>query len=271
MNVSHASPTYSIADIRSPFGLLRDSVSIPGPVALAMADSITELMSAFAPGILLNTTSMTFLLDQGRGFGPAQQLQVTNSGVFGSLLSTSLTTSASYVTTSPPVIGGLALNESGFSQIMADSTTLLAVNSPYAATVIVQDPTASNNPQVVSLVLVVRPLAHIVVSPTSLNFVATCPLYGPYPQIPSQAFTLSNTGPTGSNLDFQVVKLINDSPWLSFWNPTDGSLAGGASQLVTVGVQPPFGFHRGCFQEILRVSGYSDNFYVDVPVTLTVT
>ena len=110
VDVAHAAPTYSIGDIRSPFGLLRDSVAIPGAVAKAMADSITELMAAFAPEILLSTASMTFTLDEGRGWGEPQPLQTTNGGVFGSILAPTLTTSATYVKVTPPILGGLAFN-----------------------------------------------------------------------------------------------------------------------------------------------------------------
>lgn len=271
VDVSRASPTYAIADIRSPFGLLRDAIAIPGDVAKAMADSITELMAAFAPDILLNTSSMTFTLDEGRGWGDPQQLQITNGGVFGSILAPTLTTSAPYVKVSPPFLGGLAFNELGVIQITADSTNLLATNSPYAATVIVQDPTAVNTPQVVSLAITVRPKAHIAVSPVTLGFLVTAPLSGPFPPIPTQTIVLTNSGLPGSNLDFQVAKLLGNSSWLVAYSPITGNVAGGLTQNVTVVVQPSQGTGQGVYYETLRISGYSDNFYIDVPVTLTVS
>lgn len=271
VDVSKTSPTYSIRDIRSPWGLLLDSVPIPGDVAKAMAESITELMSAFAPEILLSTTVMTFTIDEGRGWSGQEELQVTNGGVFGSVLAAVLTTSAPYVRVTPPRVGGLAFNETGIVQVIADSTDLLAANSPYAATVVVQDSTAVNTPQVVSLAIVVRPKAHIVASPTSLSFYATKPLSGPFAPIPTQTLTVANSGLPGSNLDFQVARIIGGSPWLVGYNPVTGSVAGGSSQAVTVIVQPPESYGTGIYTETLRISGYSDNSYVDVPVTLTIS
>ena len=49
MDVSQATPQYSVRDVVSPFGLLRDNVPIPGPVVVAMAASITELQSTVCP------------------------------------------------------------------------------------------------------------------------------------------------------------------------------------------------------------------------------
>ena len=68
--------------------------------------------------------TMTFDLDEGRGFGEPQALQVTNAGVYGSVLSPRLTTSAPYVKLSPANMGALSFNEAGLAQIMADSTLL---------------------------------------------------------------------------------------------------------------------------------------------------
>jgi hypothetical protein len=271
VDVSHASPVYSVADIRSPFGLLRDSIAIPGDVVKSMADSIAGLMSAFVPGILLGATSLTFHLDEGRGWGDPQALQVANSGVFGSILDAVLTTSAASVQATPDTLGGLSAGAAGTTQVSADSTNLLAINSPYAATILVQDPTAVNNPQVVSITLVVRPKAHVAVSPTSQDYHVVAPISGPFPPIPNQAFTVTNSGDGASMLDFQVQKLNGNSPWLIGISPLMGSLAGGASMLVTTIVQPADGTGPGVYYETLRVSGYSDNSYIDVPVTLTVT
>ena len=270
VDVSATAPQYSIGDIRSPFGLLRDSIAIPGDVAQAMADSITELKAAFPPSILLDQASMTFTMDEGRGASDAQDLQVTNGGVYGSVMSTSLTTSAAYITVRPPTIGGLSFNESGVAQVSANSLTLLAASSPYAATVIVQDATAANNPQVLSLAVVVRPKAHIALSAAGMEFVVTSPLTGVFPPIPSQAFTITNDAATASSLTYQVVKLRNASAWLVSYSPISGTLAGGASQSVLLNVLPAIGTAPGVYEEIMRVSGYSDNSYVDFTVLLTV-
>lgn len=270
IDVSQTAPMFSVRDIVSPFGQLRDNVPIPGPVVEAMAQSITELQEALAPLILLAPDMLTFTVDQGRGFSDPEEVTVTNTGVYGSLLSPTLTSSASYVQILPAQLGGLAFNEAGVAKVSVDSTSLLAVNSPYAATIIVQDPNATNSPQAVSLAIVVRPLAHIATNVTQLTFYAQIPLTGPYSPIPAQTFTLSNTGPVGSLLVWQAVKLFG-VPWLASYNPVDDELVGGASEQVTVVVQPDPCMVNGTYQETLRISGYSDNFEQDIVITLIIS
>lgn len=270
MDVSQSMPTFSIRDVVSPFGLLRDEVPIPGPVVQAMAQSITELQAAFAPLIMVAPATLTFTVDQGRGFSDPQTVTITNNGVYGSLLSPTLTTSAAYVTAMPATLGGLAFNESALSQVSVDSTNLLAANSPYAASVVVQDPNATNSPQTVSLAIVVRPLAHIQVNTNTLTFYVTRPLVGPYPPIPAQQVLLTNSGPAGSLLDWQAVKLLGVA-WLASYNPVSDTLAGGASENITVVVVPDMNMTQGTYTETLRITGYSDNFEQDVVVTLIIS
>ena len=270
MDVSQSMPQFSVRDVVSPFGVLRDNVPIPGPVVEAMAQSISELQQAFAPLILIAPTTLTFMVDQGRGFSDPQNVTVTNNGVYGSLLSPTLTSSAGFVQVSPAILGGLAFNESGQSQVSVDSTNLLATASPYAATVIVQDPNATNSPQTVSLAIIVRPLAHIEISPAQLTFYATRPLTGPFPPVPAQSFSLVNAGPPGSMLDYEIQKTFH-SPWLRSYNPVSGSLAGGSSQPVTVNVYPEECMITGTFDEVLRISGYSDNFEQDIKIQLIIS
>jgi hypothetical protein len=270
MDVSQATPQYSVRDVVSPFGLLRDNVPIPGPVVVAMAASITELQQQFAPLILNSPTTLTFTVDQGRGFSPPQTVTVTNNGVYGSLLSPVLTTSASYVVATPADLGGLPFNVPAQTAITVDSTNLLATSSPYAATVVVQDPTALNSPQTISLAIVVRPLANIAVSPAILTYYVTKPLTGPFPPIPSQYFVLSNTGPTASLLQYEIQKTCN-FPWVASYNPVSGSIAGGSFQNVTVAVQPDFCMSTGTYTETLRISGYSDNYVATVQIQLIIS
>lgn len=271
LDVSQAAPRYEVRDIVSPYGILWDSIPIPGVVITAMAAQIANLVTAFAPSILVAPTSLTFTLDEGRGFGPDQVLQITNSGVFGSLLNVALVTSAPWLVTQPTTVGGIGSGQTASVAVRATSASLLASLSPYAGTVTVQDATAVNNPVVVPVTVVVRPKAHIQVIPSSLTFTVTKPLSGSFPAIPSQTFTIQNTGPSGSVLDFLVQKLTGCSPWLASITPTSGSLAASAIQVVTVTVIPPASTLPGTYTEIIRVSGYSDNSYQDVTVTFIVT
>lgn len=271
VDTSLANPSYQIRDIVSPYGLLRDSIPIPGDVVQRMAETITEVQEAFAPAILLGpTSSLTFTYDEGRGFSPGQAATVTNNGPYGSLLGVNLVSSDPFVRVTPTSVGGLASNETGQFEVSVDTSNLLASGGPYLTTVTVQDPRAINNPQVLSVTVSVRPKAVISASPTTLQFVATHPLAGPFSPIPFQQFTIQNLGPSGSVLDYQINRVTNCSPWLVSFSPASGQLAASAMQPIQVVVQPPEGTLAGTYQETLRISGYSSNAYQDVVIQLTV-
>jgi len=271
VDVSGAAPLYDVRDVYSPFGLLRDRIPVPGAVILAMAESITELQQAFPPSILYAPASLVFTLDEGRGFGEAQTVQVTNAGVYGSLLSVSLTTSAGFLKLTPATLGNLSFNEAGLFEVAADSTNLLEANSPYAATVDIQDPAASNSPQSVIVTVIVRPKATIALSLPMLTFNVVKPISGPFPPIPSQTFQIQNTGPGASVLEYLLRKLTGCGTWIVNTSPFDGLVPGGGIQPVLVTVAPDASFPVGTYTETLRISGYSTNFYQDIIVQLNVT
>lgn len=273
MDVSGASPTFQIRDIITPWGLLRDTVPIPGDIVLKMAESINELMGAYAPGIIVGPpSSLTFEVDEGWGFSQAQGVGVGNSGAYGSILNVSLASSAPYMIASPPMMGGIALGETSTFDVMIDSTDLKAADSPLAGTIMIQDPRATNDPQVLPVAIVVRPKAHIELGSVLLEFHATHPAWGePYDPIPAQIFQLSNDGLAASVLNYQIQKLTGLSQWLATFSPPMGLLAGGASQNITVLVQPPDDTSTGTYEETLRVSGYSDNLHADILVRLVIT
>lgn len=273
VDVSLSVPTYQVRDIRAPYGLLRDSIPIPGEVIQAMADSIGELQSNFAPVILVGPpTSMVFEVDEGRGYSSQQSVVLTNRGVFGSILSTSLTPSASFVKVTPSVVGGLAINESGEFTVEVDSTNLLAASSPYSETIIVQDSRATNSPQTIPVVINVRPKATIALSDTILTFNVVRPLNGIFPPVPTQTFSVSNSGPTGSVLEYDIRASTGLCfNWLRSWLPAEGTLQSGQGEVITVTVQPPDGLFPGTYSEKLRIVGYSSNNYADIEIQLVVT
>ena len=271
LDVSGPVPRYEVRDIFSPFGLLRDRIPVPGVIIQAMAESITELQQAFPPSIFVAPAFLVFTLDEGRGFGEGESVQVTNGGVFGSLLSVSLTTSVSFLKLTPATLGNLSFNESGVFEVAADSTNLVAVDSPYVATVDIQDATATNSPQTVSVTVVVRPRATIVLSAPILTFNIVKPLSGSFPPLPAQTFTIQNTGLPASVLAFLIQKLTGCGTWIVGINPFEGNIPGGGSQLVTVTVAPDDSLPIGTYVETLRISGYSSNFYQDIIVQLNVT
>lgn len=269
MITSGTSPSFQIVDIVSPYGLLRDSIPLPGDVVAKMADSIVQLSQAYAPRILASPTSITFTLDEGRGFGTPQNVSLSNNGAYGSLLAASVSSNAQYLVASPSTIS-VAAGSTGSFSVNADSTSLQAANSPYAAQLTLQDPSATNSPQTINVTIVVRSKPTILLSTDEMAFFVSGPIGGPWPAIPPQTFQILNNGLGDSVLEFQVQKLQGPSPWLSNFGPVSGTLVGGAGLNVTVNVAPPSALLPGSYTEYLRVSGYSTNGYQDILVTLTV-
>ena len=271
MDVTGPAPMFSIRDIVSPYGLLRDSIPIPGVVIQSMAESIGNLQASFTPSILLNPVMLTFTVDEGRGFGTPQCVSVTNTGVFGSLLDASITSDAPFVRVNPEAIGNLASTETGVVEVVVDASGLLAANSPYLQTITVQDPRANNSPVSLPITIVVKPKSVIGTSLTALTFFAVKPLIGAFPPVPAQSFMLTNTGDPASMLSYTIQKLYGGSSWLTTYSPMTGDLAGGSGQPITVAVAPPAACLPGTYTEVLRISGYSSNNYKDVQVTLVIT
>lgn len=270
MDVSGASPVFRVVEIVSPVGRLRDSIPIPGTVIEAMAASVEEIRSQFPPEILLGPATLDIYLDEGRGFSEDTVVSLTNTGVFGSLLSVMITADAGYVTTTPAQIGNLLSQETSTFRLAVDSSQLTAADSPYYQTIMVEDPQATNSPQAVSLTIHVRPLAAISILPSTnkLSFTVVKPIAGSFPPIPTQTFTIQNTGPADSILDWQIQR-AGCSPWLSF-SPVTATLASGATSTVLVYMQPDDSLPRGLHTETLRVSGYSSTQYVDFTIELNV-
>lgn len=273
MDVSGAVPVFQIIDIITPFGMLRDSIPLPGEVVQGMSESIESLMANFKPTILVGPpTSLSFAVDEGRGYSEGQNVSLTNSGVYGSLLSAVLSTSAPYIHVSPSTVGNLASNVAGAFEVQVDSTDLLASSSPYSGTVTIQDDTATNNPRTLPITITVRPKAVIDTNFSTVSFTVVRPVSGPFPPISSEQFQVQNTGPTGSVLDFQIVRLTGLSQnWLSSFTPVYGTVNAGGNQTISVYVDPVEGLMPGTYEETLRISGYSANEYVDVLVQLVIT
>lgn len=272
LDVSLSNPSYSIRDILSPYGLLRDSIPLPGEIVQAMSASIDELKANFSPRILVGPpSSLVFSVDEGRGFDVAQQVTLTNNGVYGSILGVTVTSPASFVRVTPANVGNLAINESGQFQVEVDSTNLLASSSPYNESLAIQDPAATNNPQALPIVINVRPKATVAAAPLLITFTIAKPLSGPFPSIPVQTFMVQNVGPAGSVLEYTIQKLTGLSPWLVSFLPALGTLASAGSDTITVLAQPPSYMIQGTYTEKLRVSGYSSNSYLDVEIHLVIT
>lgn len=273
MDLSGASPSFKIIDILTPFGVLRDSIPLPGEVVQGMSDSIVSLLANFKPHILVGPpSSLVFTVDEGRGFSMPLSALVTNNGVYGSLLSASLVVSAAYIHVNPTVVGHLAANQAGTFEVTVDSTDLLSSSSPYTGSISLQDSTSTNSPQQLPITIVVRPKAVITTDVAQVVFNVTRPVSGPFPPVPTQSFTVQNAGPSGSLLDFQIVRLTGlSSNWLESFAPVTGTLNAAQTQNIVVTVAPVEGLMPGTYTETLRISGYSFNDFVDVSIQLNIT
>jgi hypothetical protein len=272
LDVSGSNPSYSIRDIKSPYGLLRDSIPLPGDVVQAMAESIDDLKANFSPHMLIGPpSSLTFEVDEGRGYSLPQGILLTNDGVYGSILGVSITSSAPYLRSVPGNIGNLAVNETGQFDVDVNSATLLADDSPYSDVLTIQDPGATNSPQTVPITIIVRPKPTVATSIALLIFTVVKPLTGSFPPVPDQTFSVQNSGPLGSVLDFDVNKLTGLSDWLTGILPATGILDSGDNQSISVSVSPADGLSKGTYTETLRIGGFSTNSYVDVEVRLVIT
>ncbi len=273
VDLTGSAPAYQVVVTTTPFGPLRDTTPIPGDVIQAMAASLTELVQNFPPQILVGPpTTLTFTVDEGRGWSTEQTAPVENSGPFGSLLNITATSNQVFCRVTPSALGGLARDEVGNLTVSVNSLNLLSSSSPYSATVTVADSSATNGPITIPVSIIVRPKATVAASPITLNFTVVKPVSGPFPAIATQTFTTTNTGPVGSVLAYQITRLLNVSGiWLQNISPVTGSLTSGGSQAITITVAPEASLAVGTYSEVLRVSGYSTNNYVDVTINLTVT
>jgi hypothetical protein len=240
-------------------------------VVEAMAESIIEVRTQFPPAILVGPpTALTFEVTEGQGFSLPKEVILTNNGSFGSLLGATLTASAEFISVTPAQIGNLSSNETGAFDVAVDSTGLLALDSPYSGSITIQDPTATNNPQVLPISINVVAQATIDVASTTLFFTAIKPMTGPFPIIPSQTFVIENTGPSGSVLAWQIQR-VGCAPWLASFAPISGTLNSGETETITVVASPPVSTLLGTYSEVLRITAFSTNETVDVTLQLTIT
>lgn len=269
VDVSGASPAYTVRDIVTPVGRLLDSIPIPGEIIQEMAASINKVKEEFAPTIEVGASEILFVVDEGRGFSAQEDLVVTNAGIFGSLLDATLVPSADFITITPGSLSGLASGESGISKVMVNSSELEP--GTYDEVIVVRDDTATNNPATVQVGITVRPKARITVAPTTLTFEAERSVGGTFPDVDPKTFTVTNDGPNGSKLAYYIQRLYGNSCWLEAITPMEGELDSGDSQVVTITVKPTENMLRGTYEEMLRVSGYSENSYADVLLRLVVS
>lgn len=273
-NLQGVGQLYEVVDIVTPFGpIFGVQIPIPAHVVEKMAESIASIQAQFAPLLALvsgTPTTFTVIITEGDPDQSVGTVEVQNAGAFGSFMSATATPSVPWIAVSPSFLQNLGKGDTGSFDISLLTSTLLASGSPFSGVVNFQD---DRNPPTIIPVVVnvsVNPRPVIAVSPTSisLTFILSTSTAGP-----PQTLSVSNGGPVGSQLEYTVAKVNNNSPWLDVSPLSGGPLAAGGSELVTFSVvtaQAPA--VPGTYTETVRISSpNASNSFIDVPVSLVVT
>jgi len=91
------------------------------------------------------------------------------------------------------------------------------------------------------------------------------------PEHCNEAFTITNTGPQGSSLNFTVKDDGALQGFLTFSNAS-GSLPSGASAIINVGLKPDFGNDQGLIGAVLVLDVYTPQAsnFTKIPVSINV-
>jgi len=205
------------------------------PPAVTVADAQNRNIQASAPlsksaavwqglpAIGLSVTALGFAAPVGGPNPAGQTVRITNTG--GGTLNWSAASGAAWLAIGP-VPAGLAPNAWQDLTVSVDVVGTALAAGPYAGTITVSAPGASNAPRTIDVTLDVNNTPAIGLSPASLAFSA--PVGGPNPV--SQTLRLTNTG-TGT-LNWSAS---DNAAWLAV-TAGPGSLAAGTFVDLTVSV-----------------------------------
>ena len=272
-NIQGLGQRYQVIDINTPYGRLIDAaIPIPGDVITAMSDSIAEMQQQLAAAVSLVTgtpSSYSLTVTEGEAASIIASVPFTNSGAFGSFLSVSSTPGSPWITANPTSTIGVGKNQQAQISIGILPTTMLATSSPYSGSVIIQD---SNSPSSITLSVnaTVLPRPQISLSTPTINL-----SYSITSGIPSgsQQCVVSNSGLSGSVLNYTASKIQNQSPWLTFTPISGGPLSSGGTDPITFSlITGNVPLIAGIYTEIVSViSGNAPNSPQNITITLTVT
>lgn len=259
-------PKYTLVEVRAPSG--ERTASYPDTVMTDIAAAIVELKTHYIPTMTAtvpNQVPLTLSFQAvNEGLDPATKLVVLqNDGDFGSLLSWTAAPSEDWVLATPAAAGGIRKNASK-DVVVGVATGELAVGT-HLADLVFSDAAAVGSPKTVAITFVVIPKATILLSETTLAFVAV--QGGPNPA--DQTFNVTNSGPVDSQLEFAVAPTKTTS-WLTL-DPVSGTRASGQSTTITASVDTT-GLIAGYYLATVQVTDpQASNSPQTVSVTLTVT
>lgn len=255
-NIRSGGQFYEVTDIRSPYGALASvNLPIPGDVALAIGASITEIQSQFDPLVALvsgEPSSYTVTVTEGDPSQILGDVEFQNSGAFGSFLTVTATPNVAWLSASPTSVVGLGKNEQGQVGLTLKPATLLSTDSPYTGLLNLQDNRSSPTTIPITVTVTVLPKPTIDLSDTELTLTYTLTSGTPGG---SQQLTVTNSGPSDSQLSVTLAKVQNSSAWLQFSPAALGPLDSGESAIAT------FSLNTANIPQIAGV--YTENIKVD--------
>lgn len=261
----YSSNTVYVETIETPQGKFIEDIPLPEEVIRDMYSSIDSVLGENIPTISMNLSALTF---EATATGPdtdTQEIVLTNTGDFGSLLSITLESDVSWLSIVPDSAGNIAKDETESILVSALTATLNA--GTHTGTISILDSRASNSPQSVGVTFTVLPQPEIQVLPsTTLDFSAIENGSNP----PTQIINISNSGPDDSILNW-TAQVVNNSSWLSV-NPNSGGPLTNLDSPIPISVLVnAAGMLAGTYIDIVRISdSVASNTPVDIEVTLTV-
>jgi len=272
-NILGANQLYQVVDIITPFGKITDAaIPIPGDIITAMANCLLQFQQQLAPLLyLVNPIPPIFNLTVTEGDASSQAGIVTiqNIGAFGSFMTAVANPDVPWLSASPPLISGMNKNDQAQFTFVINPATLISSSSPYTGHINLQDnrtpPTVI--PATINVTVLPRPNILLSTSSIALTWMVSLGSGGG-----SQQVTITNNGPAGSILNFNLAKVRNCSPWLTFTPAYGGPLAQGASAIVTFSLVTQNIPIPGTYTEVIQVvSSNASNSPQTITVTLIVT
>lgn len=260
---------FFVSNINTPYGLFTSvSVPIPAEVINAMYQSVFDMISQLSPKIMLvGQSSFSLTVTEGDPDTFVGNTVLTNAGAYGSVMSVSATQSAQWLKSRPTSMDGVGKNQQVSFESIVKPTLMSFSNSPYSGTISYQDNTG--NTVVASFAIAVLPRPMINASSTSIVigfYICTVSNTGPI------SLTITNSGPVGSSLSFNVSKVQNQSNWLLISPTSAGPIPSGGSVNISLSLDPDKAPRiPGVYTDIIRISSNNaSNSPIDIPFTLNV-
>jgi hypothetical protein len=270
-NIPNAGQRTQVKDIQSPFGsFVRANIPLPGDVILAMADSLSDFQQQLAPRVLLiSPASFAFTVTEGDPIVDATTIIFQNIGALGSYMNEYSIPDVPWLSSNPPNVIGIGKNQQGQTDIQIIPASMLASSSPYTGHINIQD--NANPPNIVpatfNVTVLPRPTVGLSIDHIDLiYYMSTHSPGGP------QEIVVTNTGPSGSILNFNLTRVLNQSAWLNIVPTSGGPLTSGTDVHVVFSVNSScIPSLPGVYSDTIRINSVNaTNTPIDIPVSIAI-